>query len=133
MWAVSILAYAPWSARAANLDLLAGQQEEDAMWLLKSESFDVSVVTERDFSGLLQRQWWDAAEAVILARAGLLRDHRRGPSRLLPGADLPGALPRVSSRCWGLAGRPVLGQARAQAYTLLTEDPRSHERQSGFA
>jgi hypothetical protein len=45
MRALSILAAVVAPALAANLDLLATEDEEDALTLLKSASFDVKLVT----------------------------------------------------------------------------------------
>jgi hypothetical protein len=53
-------------ATGAILDLLALEDEEDAISLVKSASFDVKSVTEREVAGLIKRQWWEAAETLVL-------------------------------------------------------------------
>jgi hypothetical protein len=55
-----------WVAGAAALDILAVEDEEDALALVKSASFDVKTIAEREVAGLIKRQWLEAAEAVIL-------------------------------------------------------------------
>jgi hypothetical protein len=63
MRALSILAGL---ALAANLDLLATEDEEDALTLIKSASFDVKLLSEAEVAGVIKRQWYEAAEALIL-------------------------------------------------------------------
>jgi len=47
-------------------EAFAVEDEEDALTLVKSASFDVKLVTEREVAGVIKRQWYEAAEALIL-------------------------------------------------------------------
>jgi hypothetical protein len=53
-------------AAAASVDLLAAEDEEDAIALIKSATFDVKKVEEKEVAGLVKRQWWEAAETLVL-------------------------------------------------------------------